>query len=177
MAHAVQLWNHLPQSRSQLSPVELFTSAKLPAPDVIRNAHASGCPVWALDPKRQNDPQVVDVFPAGNVRHSIPRTLFYRLSGPKPEDRHRVASIDIDLADLVVSDAAAGAHSEPRVKMPYAEIEDASDKSYASSKVAAQDWINKGYSVFLKDYDPRLSISSNHLRSLDSQPVAHAFTS
>ena len=52
--HAVNVWNHLPQSRSGLSPIELFTRTKWPHHDLISNAKVWGCPVYVLDPTLQD---------------------------------------------------------------------------------------------------------------------------
>ena len=54
MDHAVYIWNHLPRSRNGLSPLELFTSLKLPNYDPILRARVWGCPVYVLDPKLQD---------------------------------------------------------------------------------------------------------------------------
>ena len=52
--HAVNVWNHLPQLRSGLSPIELFTRTKWPHHDLIGNAKVWGCPVYVLDPTLQD---------------------------------------------------------------------------------------------------------------------------
>ena len=52
--HAVNVWNHLPQSRSGLSPIELFTRTKWPHHDLISHAKVWGCPVYVLDPTLQD---------------------------------------------------------------------------------------------------------------------------
>ena len=54
LGHAITMWNHLPQSRSGLSPLELFTRTKFPRHDIIRNARVWGCPVYVLDPALQD---------------------------------------------------------------------------------------------------------------------------
>jgi hypothetical protein len=53
--HAVYIWNNLPRSCNGLSPLELFTSLKLPNYDPILQARVWGCPVYVLDPKLQDD--------------------------------------------------------------------------------------------------------------------------
>ena len=54
MDQAVALWNHLPRSRSGLSPIELFTGTRLPDSNVVQRARVWGCPVFVLDPKLQD---------------------------------------------------------------------------------------------------------------------------
>ena len=51
MEHAVHIWNHLPKSRSGLSPHELFTGLKQPEHSNVLRARVWGCPVYVLDPK------------------------------------------------------------------------------------------------------------------------------
>ena len=54
LEHAVCLWNHLPKSRSGLSPHELFTGSASPNRDEILRARVWGSPAWALDPAIQD---------------------------------------------------------------------------------------------------------------------------
>ena len=52
--HAVNIWNHLPQTRDGLTPTELFTRTKCPRHNVILNSRVWGCPVYVLDPTLQD---------------------------------------------------------------------------------------------------------------------------
>jgi hypothetical protein len=54
MEHAVELWNHMPQQRGGLTPLEQFTGTKSFSYDVIQRARVWGCPVYVLDPKLQD---------------------------------------------------------------------------------------------------------------------------
>ena len=54
MDHAVLIWNNMPQSRSGLSPLELFTRTKHPRHDVLLHTRVWGCPVYVLDPALQD---------------------------------------------------------------------------------------------------------------------------
>ena len=52
--HTVNVWDHLPQPWSGLSPIELFTQTKWPHHNLISNAKVWGCPVYTLDPMLQD---------------------------------------------------------------------------------------------------------------------------
>ena len=55
LEHAVCLWNHLPKSRSGLSPHELFTGSVTPnREERTSRARVWGSPAWALDPALQD---------------------------------------------------------------------------------------------------------------------------
>ena len=54
LEHAVYLWNHLPKSRSGLSPHELFAGSISPNRDEVLRARVWGSPVWVLDPALQD---------------------------------------------------------------------------------------------------------------------------
>ena len=54
LEQACNIWNHLPNERGGLTPMELFTGSKCPRHDVILKARVWGCPAWVLDPKLQN---------------------------------------------------------------------------------------------------------------------------
>ena len=51
MEHAVHMWNHLPKTRSGLTPHEMFTGMKQPEHTAIIRSRVWGCPVYVLDPK------------------------------------------------------------------------------------------------------------------------------
>jgi hypothetical protein len=51
---AVHIWNHLPNSDTKLSPIELFTKTKFHNHHHLQNLHVFGCPVYVLDPTLQD---------------------------------------------------------------------------------------------------------------------------
>jgi hypothetical protein len=51
---AVYIWNHLPDSDTKLSPIELFTKTKFHNHHHLQNLHVFGCPVYVLDPTLQD---------------------------------------------------------------------------------------------------------------------------
>jgi hypothetical protein len=51
---AVYIWNHLPDSDTKLSPIELFTQTKFRNHHHLQNLHIFGCPVYVLDPTLQD---------------------------------------------------------------------------------------------------------------------------
>jgi hypothetical protein len=51
---AVYIWNHLPDSDTKLSPIELFTGTKFHNHHHLQNLHVFGCPVYVLDPTLQD---------------------------------------------------------------------------------------------------------------------------
>jgi hypothetical protein len=55
LEHAVTLWNHMPKSRSGLSPIELFTGAIARSHDIVQNARVWSSCVYTLDPKLQDN--------------------------------------------------------------------------------------------------------------------------
>jgi len=50
MEQAVFLWNHMPNERNRLTPVELFTSTKLHSYDALSRARVWGAPTFVLSP-------------------------------------------------------------------------------------------------------------------------------
>jgi hypothetical protein len=54
MDHAVYLWNHLPNARTGIAPVELFMSQLLEDFNFLKNAQVFGCPCYVLQPKLQD---------------------------------------------------------------------------------------------------------------------------
>ena len=52
--HAVYLCNHLPDEKTKLSPIELFTGATFPNHHHLQRLHVFGCPVYVLDPCLQD---------------------------------------------------------------------------------------------------------------------------
>ena len=51
---AIHLWNNLPQRRSGLTPLEIFTGTKQPSNGAIQRARVWGCPAYVLDPTLQD---------------------------------------------------------------------------------------------------------------------------
>ena len=54
LEHAVFIWNNMPQRRSGLTPLELFTGMKQPTNGAILRLRVWGCPSYVLDPKLQD---------------------------------------------------------------------------------------------------------------------------
>jgi hypothetical protein len=52
--YAVWVWNHLPDSTTRLSPIEIFTKATFPDYKHLQRARVFGCPVYVLDPTLQD---------------------------------------------------------------------------------------------------------------------------
>ncbi len=52
--HAVYLWNHLPNERTGVAPVEFFTGTLLEDFDFLKNVQPFGCPCYVLQPKLQD---------------------------------------------------------------------------------------------------------------------------
>lgn len=52
--YAVWLWNHLPDTTTRLSPIEVFTSATFPDYKHLQRTRVFGCPVFVLDPTLQD---------------------------------------------------------------------------------------------------------------------------
>jgi len=52
--HAVYLWNNMPNIRSLMAPVELFSQTKFDNYEHLQRSHVWGCPVYVLDPKLQD---------------------------------------------------------------------------------------------------------------------------
>lgn len=57
MKHAEWLYNHLPNRKSGLTPLELFTKQRSDHRDLLR-AHVWGCPVYVLDPTLQDGKKI-----------------------------------------------------------------------------------------------------------------------
>ena len=53
MNHAAYLWNHLPNGRGGIAPIEILTQSKLGS-SPLKNEHTWGCPAYVLDPKLQD---------------------------------------------------------------------------------------------------------------------------
>jgi hypothetical protein len=51
---AIYIWNHLPDSDTKLSPIELFTHTKFHNHHHLQNLHVFGCPVYVLNPTLQD---------------------------------------------------------------------------------------------------------------------------
>jgi hypothetical protein len=51
---AVYIWNHLPDSETKLSAIELFTQTKFHNHHNLQNLHVFGCPVYVLDSQLQD---------------------------------------------------------------------------------------------------------------------------
>jgi hypothetical protein len=51
---AIYIWNHLPDSDTKLSHIELFTQTKFHNHHHLQNLHVFGCPVYVLDPLLQD---------------------------------------------------------------------------------------------------------------------------
>ncbi len=51
--HAIQLYNHLPNGVTGLSPMEILTGTRLDHRNLLCT-HVWGCPVYVLDPKLQD---------------------------------------------------------------------------------------------------------------------------
>ena len=51
---AIYIWNHLPDSDTKLSPIEMFTQTKFHNHHHLQNLHVFGCPVYVLDPTLQD---------------------------------------------------------------------------------------------------------------------------
>jgi hypothetical protein len=51
---AIYIWNHLQDSDTKLSPIELFTQTKFHNHHHLQNLHVFGCPVYVLDPTLQD---------------------------------------------------------------------------------------------------------------------------
>jgi hypothetical protein len=52
--HAIFIWNHLPDTDTKLSPIELFTRTKFHNHHHLQNLHVFGCPVYVLSPTLQD---------------------------------------------------------------------------------------------------------------------------
>ena len=50
VAHAVHVYNHTPNERSGIAPIQIFSSA-LNDGQALRNLHTWGCPAYVLEPK------------------------------------------------------------------------------------------------------------------------------
>ena len=57
--HDVWLHNRLPNYRSGVTPLELITSNKADHHNLSRS-HVGGCPIFVLDPKLQNDQNILN---------------------------------------------------------------------------------------------------------------------
>lgn len=57
MQHAAWLYNRLPNRRTGLTPLEIFTKTKADHGDLLR-AHVWGCPVFVLDPTLQDGKKI-----------------------------------------------------------------------------------------------------------------------
>jgi hypothetical protein len=55
---AVFLWNNMPQTRTRLAPLELFTGTKFGSHKQLQRAHVWGCPVFVLDPMLQDGKKI-----------------------------------------------------------------------------------------------------------------------
>ena len=53
LTHAAYLWNILPNGSFGLSPIEIYTGAKM-AVRALRSEKTWGCPAYVLDPKLQD---------------------------------------------------------------------------------------------------------------------------
>ena len=51
---AVHIWNQLPDKRTKIAPVELFTKKLFKNPNHLQRLHIFGCPVYFLDQKLQD---------------------------------------------------------------------------------------------------------------------------
>jgi hypothetical protein len=52
--HAIYLWNHLPNERTGISPIELYTGQLFANYDFLLSVQVFGCPAYVLDPKLQD---------------------------------------------------------------------------------------------------------------------------
>jgi hypothetical protein len=52
--YAVWIWNHLPNTTTRLSPIEIFTKATFPDHKHLQRTRVFGCPVYVLDPTLQD---------------------------------------------------------------------------------------------------------------------------
>ena len=55
--HAAWLYNRLPNPKTGLTPLEVFTKTKADHRDLLRS-HVWGCPVYVLDPKLQDGKKI-----------------------------------------------------------------------------------------------------------------------
>jgi hypothetical protein len=55
---AIYIWNHLPDSDTKLSLIELFTQTKFHNHHHLQNLHVFGCPVYVLNPTLQEIAQM-----------------------------------------------------------------------------------------------------------------------
>jgi hypothetical protein len=85
---AIYIWNHLPDSNTKLSPIELFTQTKFHNHHHLQNLHVFGCPVYVLHPTLQDAKKL----PKWNRRSR--RAVYLGYSRQHSNNVHMVLNLD-----------------------------------------------------------------------------------